>query len=71
MEWVDGISFKDFISNNINNPTSIRNFAEKFLEMVKIFHQNNISHGDLQHGNIIVRKNGGSSGIVMQIINLK
>lgn len=58
MEWVDGISFKDFISNNINNPTSIRNFAEKFLEMVKILHQNNISHGDLQHGNIIVRKNG-------------
>lgn len=58
MEWVDGISFKDFISNNINNQTSIRNFAEKFLEMVKILHQNNISHGDLQHGNIIVRKNG-------------
>ncbi|MCA2720489.1 MAG: protein kinase family protein [Microcystis sp. M048S1] len=58
MEWVDGISFKKFISNNINNPTSIRNFAEKFLEMVKILHQNNISHGDLQHGNIIVRKNG-------------
>ena len=71
MEWVDGISFKDFISNNINNQTSIRNFAEKFLEMVKILHQNNIYHGDLQHGNIIVRKNGGSSGIVMQIINLK
>jgi serine/threonine protein kinase len=58
MEWVDGISFKKFISSNINNPTSIRNFAEKFLEMVKILHQNNISHGDLQHGNIIVRKNG-------------
>ena len=34
MEWVDGISFKDFISNNINNPTSIRNFAEKFLEIL-------------------------------------
>ncbi|NCR59630.1 MAG: protein kinase family protein [Microcystis aeruginosa LL13-06] len=58
MEWVEGISFKEFISNNINNPTSIRNFAEKFLEMVKILHQNNISHGDLQHDNIRVRKNG-------------
>lgn len=58
MEWVEGISFKKFISNNINNPASIRNFAEKFLEMVIILHQNNISHGDLQHGNIMVRKNG-------------
>jgi serine/threonine protein kinase len=58
MEWIDGISFKRFISNNIDNPICIRDFAEKFLEMVKTLHQNNISHGDLQHGNIMVRKNG-------------
>ena len=58
MEWIDGISFKQFIANNIKNPGCIRDFAEKFLEMVKVLHQNNISHGDLQHGNIMVRKNG-------------
>lgn len=58
MEWVEGISFKQFISNNIKNPVYIRDFAEEFLEMVKILHQNNISHGDLQHGNIMMRKNG-------------
>lgn len=58
MEWVDGISFKRFLANNIHNPAQIRRFADKFLEMVKELHQNNISHGDLQHGNIIVRTNG-------------
>jgi serine/threonine protein kinase len=58
MEWIDGISFRRFLANNINNPALIRDFAEKFLEMVKVLHQNNISHGDLQHGNIMVRKNG-------------
>jgi serine/threonine protein kinase len=58
MEWVDGISFKRFITNNISNPVHIRNLAEQFLEMVKVLHQNNISHGDLQHGNIMIRKNG-------------
>lgn len=58
MEWVDGINFKRFVANNIKNPIHIRNFAENFLEMVKILHQNNVSHGDLQHGNIMVRKNG-------------
>jgi len=58
MEWVDGISFKQFITDNISNPVHIRNLAEQFLEMVKALHQNNISHGDLQHGNIMIRKNG-------------
>jgi serine/threonine protein kinase len=58
MEWIDGISFRRFLANNINNPAYIRNFAEKFLEMVTVLHQNNISHGDLQHGNIMVHKNG-------------
>ena len=58
MEWIDGISFTTFLANNINNPAHIRDFAGKFLEMVKVLHQNNISHGDLQHGNIMVRKNG-------------
>lgn len=57
MEWVEGINFKEFISTNINNPASIYNFAERFLDMVKILHQHQISHGDLQHGNIIVCKN--------------
>ncbi len=58
MEWVNGISFKTFISNNINNPICIRDFANKFLNMVKSLHKNNISHGDLQHGNIMMRNNG-------------
>lgn len=59
MEWVDGISFKRFVANNITNPIYIRDFADQFLEMVKMLHQNNISHGDLQHGNIMMRKNDG------------
>ncbi len=58
MEWVEGVSFKEFITNNINNPIYIRDFADKFLEMMTILHEKDISHGDLQHGNIKVRSNG-------------
>jgi len=58
MEWVNGISLKTFMSNNISNSAWIRDFADKFLTMVKSLHQNDISHGDLQHGNIMVRDNG-------------
>ncbi|MCT7969081.1 hypothetical protein NG799_22465 [Laspinema sp. D1] len=58
MEWVKGISFKKFISNNLNNSGCIRDCADKFLIMVNSLHKNKISHGDLQHGNIMVRNTG-------------
>ena len=58
MEWFDGISFKEFIKLNITDPVNIRKLAEDFLSMVKDLHQSQISHGDLQHGNIQIGKDG-------------
>lgn len=55
MDWVEGNTLKDFINLNINNSHILLEIAEKFKNMVRCFHQNNISHGDLQHGNIMVK----------------
>jgi serine/threonine protein kinase len=60
MEWVEAISFKTFIGNNIHNPACLRNLAENFLKMAETLHKNNISHGDLQHGNILIRKDNNN-----------
>jgi len=55
MDWVEGKTLKDFINDNIHsNPSSISKVRENFKEMVTYFHQQNIAHGDLQHGNILV-----------------
>jgi serine/threonine protein kinase len=55
MDWVEGKTLKDFINDNIHsNPSSISKVRENFKEMVAYFHQQNIAHGDLQHGNILV-----------------
>jgi serine/threonine protein kinase len=58
MEWVEGVSLKSFIASNITNPINIRRLAEDFLKIVKDLHQNEISHGDLQHRNIKVGTDG-------------
>jgi len=58
MKWVDGPLLKDFIRENLNNPTKLNEFADKFLSLTKELHSQSISHGDLQHGNIIIQKNG-------------
>lgn len=57
MDWVDGKPLKEYINDNCN-PSAIYALAEKFKLMVADFHKRNIAHGDLQHGNILVRSNG-------------
>jgi serine/threonine protein kinase len=55
MDWCEGQDLKDFINSNIINSNIIENIAHEFLKMISFFHANDISHGDLQHGNIRIR----------------
>jgi serine/threonine protein kinase len=57
MDWVDGKPLKEYINDNLNS-NSILALAEKFKQMVADFHKKNIAHGDLQHGNILVKSDG-------------
>lgn len=58
MDWCDGEDLKDYISSNVSDSTKMRNLANQFRKMVKFFHDHDISHGDLQHGNIRIRPDG-------------
>ncbi|MEP5253788.1 MAG: hypothetical protein ABJQ39_01935 [Winogradskyella arenosi] len=55
MDWVDGQTLKEYINSNITDTSKILGLAEKFKEMTAYFHKENIAHGDLQHGNILVK----------------
>jgi serine/threonine protein kinase len=58
MDWVEADNIKRFIGKNLHNQNLLKRLANFFLEMVKILHLNEISHGDLQHGNILVKNDG-------------
>ena len=58
MEWVEAKTLKAYIKDNISDSAKIFNLAENFLCMVKDLHNANLSHGDLQHGNIMVSSDG-------------
>jgi serine/threonine protein kinase len=57
MDWVEGKPLKEYISDNCNSFV-ISALAEKFKLMIADFHKRNIAHGDLQHGNILVKSDG-------------
>lgn len=58
MEWLEGDLMKDYVEKNLNNKPILENLANEFLEMTKVLRLNQISHGDLQEGNILIDTSG-------------
>ena len=54
MEWSESRTLKQWISAHINDSSRLSALAERFLEVVADMHAINMSHGDLQHENILV-----------------
>lgn len=58
MRWIDGLKIKDYICKHKNEKHILLKLADDFLLMCQELHKNKISHGDLQHGNILVDEDG-------------
>lgn len=58
MDWVEGQTLKNYVNGQKPSKAVFLDLAGKFLDMVKYLHSQNIAHGDLQHGNIMVRPDG-------------
>lgn len=56
MDWVEAKALKKFIAEHINEKDILLRIAENFKTMVADLHQHHLAHGDLQHGNIMVRQ---------------
>jgi len=58
MDWIEGHTLKDYINTYISDSPKLLCLSDRFRKMVLFFHQQNIAHGDLQHGNILVKPDG-------------
>jgi serine/threonine protein kinase len=54
MEWLNGDLLKDYIEKNLKDKDKLQKLAVNFLKMCEDLHEHKISHGDLQHGNILI-----------------
>ena len=57
MNWIDAPNLKDYISSNLYNSDSLLKLAFLFKKTVEELHTLNISHGDLQPANILIKDN--------------
>lgn len=55
MAWLAGEPLNFYIENNIHNTQKVAKLALAFQVLVKSLEKSGIAHGDLQHGNIVVK----------------
>ena len=58
MDWVEAQSLKKYLASHLGESFKLVELANNFKEMVTRLHSNHIAHGDLQHGNIMVKDDG-------------
>lgn len=56
MQWLDGETLNTFIDRNISTPGEISKLIPEFVDLVKRLESLKVAHGDLQHGNILVKQ---------------
>lgn len=67
MEWIDGVLLNDFISKHLSNNQVLTDLQKQLLEISKSLEENNIGHGDLQCGNIMV--SGITNNFIIRLID--
>ncbi|MHC5747470.1 MAG: CFI-box-CTERM domain-containing protein [Nostoc sp.] len=58
MAWVEGNSLSEYIQDNLNNYTQLNSLASQVKAISQRLRELNMAHGDIQHGNVLVRKDG-------------
>lgn len=63
MEYVDGITLREFLQQNPSNQTK-RKIAKEILEAMAYYHRLQIIHRDLKPDNILITRNGNNVKII-------
>lgn len=58
MAWVQGDSLSEYIQDNLNNFTRLNSLANQVQTISKRLRELKMAHGDIQHGNVLVRDDG-------------
>lgn len=57
MEWITGSSLDLYIASVLTRPDVLKYLGESWLKLLSSLRDSGTSHGDLQHGNIIIENN--------------
>jgi hypothetical protein len=67
MEWLNGVLINEFVTQNLSNNNVLSELQNKLVSISQDLENNNVGHGDLQCGNIII--SGNSTNFQVKLID--
>lgn len=58
MDWVSGVPMHIYVEEHVNEPETLRRLASQWRDLMRGLRENQIAHGDLQHGNVMCTPDG-------------
>ena len=58
MEWAEGTALNRFVAAHLDDPEALARLADAWADLVARLEQEELAHGDLQHGNVLVQSMG-------------
>lgn len=58
MDWAEGMPLNRFVETHLDAPDVLERLAEAWANLLDALEIANVAHGDLQHGNVLVREEG-------------
>ena len=58
MEWIDGLPLNEYVERSRSDPTALKQLERQWVCLLNDLRSVNIAHADLQHGNVLVDRDG-------------
>ena len=65
MAWADGRPLNRFVADHLDAPDTLAQLADTWHGLLTALSDADIAHGDLQHGNVLVRERDGAVSITL------
>ncbi len=69
MQWVEGLTFNDFVRQNLDKPAMLDGLLQIWGRMAQRLRAAGIAHADLQHGNVLLVPGSTANAVAVKLID--
>jgi hypothetical protein len=69
MQWVEGLTFNQFVSQNLDKPAMLEALLQIWARMAKALRAAEVGHCDLQHGNVLLVPGPLTNSLALKLID--
>ena len=69
MEWVEGFLLNQFVRDNLERPAVLDALCQIWVRMARRLRQAEVTHGDLQHGNVLLVPGSKATSLAVRLID--